>query len=402
MEHFEKICSNIKKFVLKHTQNKEYHELDLSFEKLNGLSNDIYLVKIYNKTTNERLHEVIYRQFGEISDLVDRELETKIIENLAEKEMTPAIYETDGKTYRIEEFIGNSDTLDKNCLKEDDVIERLIQILVSYTLISGVYCYHIQSENFSQDYKLDINPDIHSHSVTNFQRYPQNMFDKCMKDMLSKAKENFEKFSEKFKKKYTKLLDKEVFEKYEKIKFYINNYNDIFSKIFPNKGFFVLNHNDVHRLNLLLTNNKEKIIVLDHEYASLNLIGIDIVNYLIETNFDYTMKTYPYYEFNTEEIDFESYFEIFKNFLDKFELSNAAVFQEASNRRKFEKLRNFKYFLKLVCVISLFWLLFSVIYCDFEMFSLHKTFDYFQHALDRLNIFEQAYKKLEKLNTLNI
>lgn len=398
MEHFEKICANIKNFVLNHTKGKEFHELDLNFEKLNGLSNDIYLVKIYNKTTNEMMHEVIYRQFGEISDLVDRELETKIINNLSEKGVTPPIYETDGKTYRIEEYVGDSDVLERNCLKEDDVIERIIEILVSYTLISGVYCYHIQSPHFEQDYKLDISPDVNNNLAANFSRYPQNMFDKCMKEMLVKAKTNFEKFSEKFKKKYKKILDKEIFEKYQKIKYYVENYNDIFSKIFPKKGFFVLNHNDVHRLNLLLTNDKEKIIVLDHEYACLNLIGIDIVNYLIETNFDYTKKTYPYSEFNPEGIDFENYFKIFKDFLNKFELSHAKILEEETNRRRFEKIKTFKYFLKLFCVVSLFWLLFSVIYFDFEAFSLQKSFDYFKHALDRIYIFEQAFKKLNSLN----
>ena len=312
---------------------------------------------------------------------------------MAEKGLTPQIFETDGKTYRIEEFIKNADCLSKKALKEDDVIERLIEILVSYTMISGVYRYHVHSDTFSQDYKIDIDPEL-----TKKQRISKNMFDRCMKDMLTKAKTKIDKFSDKIKKNYKKFLNQEVFAKYEKIKYYLNNYNDIFSKIFPKKGFLVLNHNDVHRLNILVTQDEDKILLLDHEYSALNLIGIDIVNYLIESNFDYTLKSHPYYEFSQEDIDFNSYFEIFKNFLDKFELSHPFLFEDEENKRKFEKMRKFDYFLRLVCVISLFWLLYCVIYLDFDGFTAQRTFDYFQHALDRIFIFEKAYKRLKALN----
>lgn len=399
MEQFEKIYNNLKAFYSKHFESQPFHELDLNFEKLNGLSNDIYLVKIYNKTTNQIVHEVIYRQFGEISDLVNRELETNIIDHLSGKGMTPKILETDGSTYRIEEFIGNAGTLEKSSFKESDVIERIIQILVSYTMISGVYNYRVGSNSFSQEYKIEIDQDLNCSS--GYTRVSQNMFDMCMKDMLNKAQKNFENFSNKFTKKYNKFLDQEIFAKYEKVKYYIKNYNDIFSKIFPKKGFFVLNHNDVHRLNLLLTNDREKLFILDHEYSALNLIGIDIVNYMIESNFDYAKKSFPFYEFHQEgeEINFENYFEMFKEFLNKFELSHAdGLFADEDNRRKFQKCKSFKYFLRLVCVISLFWVLFSVIYCDIDNFSLMKTFDYFGHAMDRLFIFEKAYTRLKELD----
>jgi thiamine kinase-like enzyme len=398
MDHFDKIYTNIKNFLSRHMANNDHNELELDFEKLNGLSNDIYLVKIFNKTKNEMVHEVIYRQFGEISDLVDRNLETCIIRNLSDKGLTPKIYETDGSTYRIEEFISNSNTLEKDCLTEESVIERIIQILVSYTMISGIHKYHINSKSLSQEYKIEIDPELTTNSNT--QRISQNMFDMCMIDMLTKAKKNFERFSKVFEKKCNKFIDQEIMAKLEKIKFYIKNYHDIFSKIFPKNGLLVLNHNDVHRLNLLLSNDKEKLFILDHEYSALNLVGIDIVNYMIESNFDYTAKSFPFYQFSSDEINFESYFEIFKTFMEKFEKSRSNLLQEESSRKHFQKMKTFKYFLRLVCVISLFWLLYSVIYFDYESFTLQKTFDYFQHASDRLFIFEKAYKKLESINEM--
>jgi hypothetical protein len=75
---------------------------------------------------------------------------------------------------------------------------------------------------------------------------------------------------------------------------------------------------------------------------------------------------------------------------------------EDDNRKKLEKLKSMKYFLRLVCTISLFWLLYSVIYCEFESFTLQKTFGYYQHALDRIFIFEKAYNKLQALENHSI
>jgi thiamine kinase-like enzyme len=394
MEHFEKIYNNLKTYIKRTLSDLNCNEIELSFEKLNGLSNDIYLVRMFDKTSQEMVHEVIYRQFGQISDLVDRELERKIIDSLSSKSLTPRILQTDGSSYRIEEFVSNASTMTKESLKEDDVIERIIQILVAYTMISGVYIYKISSNEFSQDYKIKIDPEMVSSSS---QGVKQNIFDMCMRDMLNKARKNFEKFSNNFDKKYNKFLNQELLSKFDKIMYYIKNYNDIFSKIFPNKGFFVLNHNDVHRLNLLVSEDQEKLFILDHEYSALNLVGVDIVNYLIETSFSYDLNEYPYYKFESNEINFENYFEIFKEFIEKFESSNQSLLLQGDNRRKFEKVKTFKYFLRLVCVISLFWLLYSVIYFDYDSFSLSKTFDYFQHAVDRIYILEKAYQKLETL-----
>jgi thiamine kinase-like enzyme len=394
MDHFEKIYNNLKSYINNTFSDMNCNEIELSFEKLNGLSNDIYLVKMFDKTSQETVHEVIYRQFGEISDLVDRELEQRIIDSLSTKSLSPKILQTDGSSYRIEEFVSNASTLTKDCLQEDYVIERIIQILMAYTMISGVYIYNISSNDFSQDYKIRIDPNMVS---TSSQIVNQNIFDICMKDMFSKARKNFEKFSNTFNKKYNKFLNQEVISKFEKIMYYIKNYNEIFSKIFPKKGFFVLNHNDVHRLNLLVSEDQEKLFILDHEYSALNLVGVDIVNYLLETSFSYDLKEYPYYKFESQEINFENYFEIFKQFIEKFESSHENFLLQGDNQRKFEKVKTFKYFLRLVCVISLFWLLYSVIYFDYEAFTIQKTFDYFSHALDRIYILEKAYKKLDSL-----
>lgn len=292
MEQIEKVYKNIKKYLYRHMGIENYNDLELSYQKLNGLSNDIYLVKIQNKTTNELIQEIIYRKFGEISDLVDRELEMRIVDNLSNKGVGPKILETDNKTYRIEEFISNAAPMEKSVLKEEEIIERVMHILISYSLISGVYHYNIHSESFTEDYKIKIDPAITSNPYMSHERINQNIFDMCVKSMYEKATKNFETFSDKCRKNYNKFLKKEIFTKFEKLSHFMKNYHDLFMEVFPKNGLFVLNHNDVHRLNILLAHDKQKAYLLDHEYAAINLIGVDIVNYLIESNFDYTIKLF--------------------------------------------------------------------------------------------------------------
>jgi len=169
----------------------------------------------------------------------------------------------------------------------------------------------------------------------------------------------------------------------------------LFLAILPQKGLFVLNHNDVHRLNIMRNNTDGELKILDHEYAGLNLIGIDIVNYLIESNFDYTSKTFPFYTFTKETIDFEGYFEIFQQFLNKFEVEHAEEMKNEDFRRKFKKVNDYKYFLRLVCIISLFWILWGVIYLDIDTMNHKSSFDHMGFTMDRVEVFSMAYKQLD-------
>ena len=239
MEYMEKIISNIKLFLSSRFQMREENEIELNFIRLNGLSNIIYLVKIFDKTSNVLIKELIYRSFGNISEFVDRETEMAIIDNLSASGLTPSVYETDKTSYRIEEYIGNSDTLNKEYLQEDFIIEKIVNILIAYSLISSIYNFHIVSDELQKDYKITFDPVI--------QKVKQNMFDKCLNMMFVKAKNNFEKFSKKISKKYENFISEEVNTKIDKIKHYMENYKNLFIKIFPKNGLVSLCHNDVHR-----------------------------------------------------------------------------------------------------------------------------------------------------------
>jgi len=157
----------------------------------------------------------------------------------------------------------------------------------------------------------------------------------------------------------------------------------------------ILNHNDVHRLNIMRSNIDKEMMILDHEYAGLNLIGSDIVNYLIEMNFDYTLRVFPYYSFSKEEIDFDWCYEIYMQYVKVFKMNREdEINSNEEYAMKFEKIVKYKYFLRLICVVNLFWFLWAMIYFDEEKFQMQNSFDHFSFALDRLFLFNKANDEL--------
>jgi len=158
------------------------------------------------------------------------------------------------------------------------------------------------------------------------ERVHQNIFSLCTQDMFEKANSNADTLES--------LRD---FKNFELIENLFLNYKKIFVDVFPKNNLLVLNHNDVHRLNILKNINDGELMILDHEYAGLNLIGVDIVNYLIESNFDYTKKEYPFFSFNNQPMDLENYFSYFQKFLEDFEIANAEELQNETFRKKVRK-----------------------------------------------------------------
>lgn len=393
MEQVANFMESVNKFIASEysIDINSNQDIELKFQKLNGLSNDIFLVEILNKTSNTILNEFIFRSFGHIADLLDRNLEALVINALSGPGYSPKIYETDNKTYRIEEFIREATELARNKLYDTNVLEQVMSILNSYTLISNVYNYVLLNGDSN---KIMINADTKSLHYKE-DRINQNIYDMCTTTMLNKSISNFKQFSEDVFLTLDRDNNKEFFLKFSLIKEAIQNYENEFSFIFPQEGLLVLNHNDVHRLNILQKYNDE-LMILDHEYASLNLIGNDIVNYMIESSFDYTTKEYPFYEFNSEVINFKNFYEIFVKFLEKFEESHQEDFKNEDIVNKFNNIKNYSYFLKLVCVISLFWFLYGIIYLDLDKIIKKSKFDYMEHSLNRLQIYKMAKSELQK------
>ena len=389
MEDFDTIKNNVRQYILrKHKIQLPEKFLGVHLESLGGLSNTNYVATITNKTTNERISQILYRKFGEISDVVDRDLETMIINDLAQKGIGPKIYEKDpnGK-YRIDEYLANTSPIPKKDEFDPLVLSQINQIVNNYSLIINVYKYNISEEN--------INFSIVKDGLSKpKRRINNNMFDKCMVEMYNKAYKAFNVFSEQFKKNFSRENNKDLYAEFDSFEYYMKNYKKLFTNIFPKSGFMILCHNDIHRLNLICRKSDNKIFVLDHEYACLNLVGNDIANYMNESCYIYE----PEYVFTKDLINFDKYFGFYKNYIKTF-CDNHKFLNSTDDGKKFLKeIQTKKYYLKLHVVLNLFWLLYCGIYLNFsEFYKDQKNFFYFQHGIHRIIHIEAAMKDIEKL-----
>ena len=79
-----------------------------------------------------------------------------------------------------------------------------------------------------------------------------------------------------------------------------------------------MNHNDLYQTNILLNKNTKKMYLIDNEFASLNMIGFDIIWYCLMSMFKY----FPKYEYFPNLMNYEKFYEIFKKYLECFEKMN--------------------------------------------------------------------------------
>ena len=394
MEDFNTIKANVFHYLNNNsetTYTKDKYSLSIS--KVSEITNTNYLVKITNTDTNQVEEQLLYRKFGKISECVDRELESTIIDQLSEEGVAPKILYKDEKgEYRIEEYIPDSTSIKKDNQFKSDIIEQIIQICVSYSLISSIYRFTVISDGLMDKLSITINSDDDLRRKKIDSKIHNNIFDMSLNNLYEKALKSFTIFAEKFKSTVEYAANSSLYKDFEKMELFMNNFKFLFMSVFPKKGNMILNHNDLHRTNLIIEKTNSKIFVLDHEYAALNLIGIDIANYLNESIFDYS----PKYKCDMDKIDIDHYYDIYLQYVDKFENANPELNETEKGRELLDEIKTKKYYLNLHGVINAFWVLYCMIYLNFDNFTQNKGFNYFQHGLDRIAYFENILTKINE------
>ena len=394
MEDYNIIQDNVYNFLRRQNQDVDPRvEFTIGIDTLSTMTNYDYLINIYDKTSNEVVNQFIYRKFGKISECVDRELESTIIDQLSEEGVAPKILYKDEKgEYRIEEYIPDSTSIKKDNQFKSDIIEQIIQICVSYSLISSIYRFTVISDGLMDKLSITINSDDDLRRKKIDSKIHNNIFDMSLNNLYEKALKSFTIFAEKFKSTVEYAANSSLYKDFEKMELFMNNFKFLFMSVFPKKGNMILNHNDLHRKNLIIEKTNSKIFVLDHEYAALNLIGIDIANYLNESIFDYS----PKYKSDMDKIDIDHYYDIYLQYVDKFENANPELNETEKGRELLDEIKTKKYYLNLHGVINAFWVLYCMIYLNFDNFTQNKGFNYFQHGLDRIAYFENILTKINE------
>ena len=94
MENIQKIKENVELFITSSKQNKiEKEDISIELKRIGGYSNMNFFVIIKNKSTNEIIENIFYREYSNkfkaLSDSINHEEEIQITKFLAEKDYGP-------------------------------------------------------------------------------------------------------------------------------------------------------------------------------------------------------------------------------------------------------------------------------------------------------------------------
>ena len=372
MDSYEKVISKIDTYIAKtynDRKNITYHT-----ERLNSLTNQIFHVTI---TENDKiLEEIIYRNFGEFGSIVDREFEESVIRALSDKGEGPKIKDTDHTTYRIDEYVTNAKHLKQNELIKEDNINKIIKALISYEEIAPIYQYSVKHNKINiKILKSDI-----LFKVNTFNNY----YDVLMNKMLPKGIDRLNQFDSRIRQHQELMHNENINSQLKQINIFANSISSIITSIYPKQGYYILNHNDIFRLNFLI--NKEQFDLIDHEYGGLNLIGYDIVNYLIETSYDYS----PKYIYDSSNVNIDKYYQVYLQYIEHFSHSNTFSFfnQSKEGKEYINSIRQREYFINLFKLNSIFWFVVALVYLDFDSYINDKTTDYLAITYNRYDYFK--------------
>jgi len=263
----------------------------------------------------------------------------------------------------------------------ENILNDLIIILNYYSKISDIYKYEINEEKKSIEL---------FQTGKNLFYIKKNIYDNTINNIYYKSKEKFDKYINQYNKSSLRndiLNDNNM----NKIKNIINNFPNLFSSFFNQKGFFVLNHHDLHQLNILLNKKTNKIFIIDNELCSLSLISFDIIFYLLVSLF----KFVPNYEYYPNLMNYDKFYWIYQKYVECFTKENKDWINQNQDRLNYiQLLSKEKYFCELLCVVNLFLFIISSLELNFNEENIFGNKDiFFINSLNVIQLFELSYDK---------
>ena len=364
--------------------------IGVELKKIGGLSNVNYIAVVKDMSTNERIAKILYRKFGALSKGVNHDLEITVINYLAKLGLGPKlIYEEPNGNFRLVEYLEGTSTIPKEKGLEPKLIDKLVPILVSYSNISYTYSYEIKNNKI---FLTEVKDNIPEKRLS----VSKNQYTTCVDEWIGKGVSAFNAFAEQFKIKVSKDSDPENWAQFELVQYHLDNFIQEFNEIFPSKGFMVVCHNDSHRLNFLLRKKDQRLFILDHEYAYLNLPGNDMANYLNES---FLFNYEPEYYCLLDKIDFDKEYQIYLTFVEQFIKTHKFLENTKEGKEFLKFMKTKKYFLILNNILNLFYFLWSICYVDFPTWEKdHYGEYYFVHGVDRIKVYLAGMRELKKLN----
>lgn len=393
MNYEETISKSIEVFRRVNNISREISENEVSLRNISGISNSIYKIELNlrNECENEEVEEeelkvksLLFRWFGKISYLVDRELEAKVINGLSRMDLGPAILDTDNMSYRIEEFLEGTSNIKTSEILEKDVLDQILSVFMKL--------YSVDDNNFFQSIssrfctKEDLFEALVTHHETNIYSFSSKL-----KDMARTSLDRFIKDFNEDKSNLSESLIEEYEQNILKLDYIVNTgVNDLLN-LCPEFPIFVLSHNDAHPGNVLITQSR-KVYLIDHEYACYNYLGFEIANFILESTFTLDWHEYPYFkQFQKFDVFLsESYFLIYSNFIDNYMDAHSPILEKhnINVEQARQHYKNKATYINLISAASIYWTLYSIFYIEYNLIKSKCSFDYVKYALTRYSAFE--------------
>ena len=353
------------------------------------LNNDNYIIKIKDKESQKTLYELFLKVFR--NKMENKKLESEVQRILGEKNLGPKLLEmNDEKKYKIDEYLPNLKYIELDYCLKDNIIDNILEIILCFNNLYHLYFYDIDDK-----YKIIINENksIINHNINNISMdFNNNSFNQHINIYLPKAELVLKKFIESYNlNKNTINIDAKL----EKLKYIVDNYKTLLiDNVYKHNGYFVFSHSDFHRGNVVhKDNNLDKLYVLDIDFINLNLIGYDLIYYLIKSVFNNgIVENY---------LNLTNFYKIYLKYINKF-LNEFEGFKTQNDKDKNNEIKNYikndisskEYFIRLIKLV----LYFDIIYCcdliNFEnefMSDKHfKFFNYLSLNIDVLNQIESC------------
>ena len=353
------------------------------------LNNDNYIIKIKDIQSQKTLYELFLKVFR--NKMENKKLESEVQRILGEKNLGPKLLEmNDEKKYKIDEYLPNLKYIELDYCLKDNIIDNILEIILCFNNLYHLYFYDIDDK-----YKIIINENksIINHNINNISMdFNNNSFNQHINIYLPKAELVLKQFIQSYNlNKNTINIDAKL----EKLKYIVDNYKTLLiDNVYKHNGYFVFSHSDFHRGNVVhKDNNLDKLYVLDIDFINLNLIGYDLIYYLIKSVFNNgIVENY---------LNLTNFYKIYLKYINKF-LDEFEGFKTQNDKDKINEIKNYikndisskEYFIRLIKLV----LYFDIIYCcdliNFEnefMSDKHfKFFNYLSLNIDVLNQIESC------------
>ena len=254
--------------VLPQWNTQTLNPADLKCEQTNGLTNITFIISTPSDITPKSVFLRIFKEY--ISGIIDTKVERAIFKAISDNNQVPKTLGS-RETYRVEEYIDGSP-------------------LSNFLLPNKIYLRVFGEKICHFNYNPILEEVLIAHYPT---RQPKIL--KFFETWLESFKENYPKYLEKTK----SAVNLEILKEYEFMT--KEGFRSEVMKVLPPDLLdipVIPSHNDIQENNIMFyKTEKERIELIDFEYADYNFRGVDLGCYAEECTKDYTYAQFPYIKY---------------------------------------------------------------------------------------------------------